>query len=777
MRDEDVYNWRVKKSPVAGYDDLPDDYIIDEDGKMVIMPTEELYDDGSDEDEDSSDEEKKGALSGSADTRERRAVADEFRRTGKGQGYDKLTTPSQVAAYRSSYGLGPAKPGSGSNPPPGPAPMPNQTLPPNRPRPAPMPNQTVPSNPPRRPAPMPNIPSRRTNDPGFKRPAPDLRRRPAPMPIYRGNETNDQGFMKSAEQPLRDPKGGLTAAGRKHFKETEGANLKPGVKGAADTPTKMRRKGSFLVRFFTNPTGPMVDPKGRPTRLALSARAWGEPVPRNLEDAAKLAAKGRRLLDRYRSSKEESKGQKSFKQFQLSMKSDEYSKALTDQQAAGLREAGKFFGDKDKGKGRIQKFYSDTRSTGNTIPRPNTPVSRRGSRDSQLRGYDRAVSYARSRGGSEADVAKPRFMSDSQIRGYDRAVSHARSLGGSAADVAKPRFMDGKTGNPNDGMIEPGNIDTSKRRAVKLPGGDYGTVRSMGINDNGKEVLIPTIGPRGENWSGPKGEQRARDHYKTTGQHLGKFNSVAASNTAGKRLHEIEANRINKPRKAYNTTGGTMDTRERASAAEGRDINSNLTRPIRKSGWSGQKSADIPGRPHGGIRPSMPSGSFTGSPGGTNRGRVGETGTITASGRTTQRVYSGGRKNSRSLMAEGPNPSSYSRDKYFLVNESGNHPYDDSKGEYESQWDDEAEAMMPYDENEKSFDIPGRPHGGVAPKMPKGAWTGSPGGTTHRSGRNLPRTASGRMRQEMNNSNNLDDDAYPRDKYFLVTPDNKPFER
>ena len=85
--------------------------------------------------------------------------------------------------------------------------------------------------------------------------------------------------------------------------------------------------------------------------------------------------------------------------------------------------------------------------------------------------------------------------------------------------------------------------------------------------------------------------------------------------------------------------------------------------------------------------------------------------------------------------------------------------------------------MMPYDENEKSFDIPGRPHGGVAPKMPKGAWTGSPGGTTHRSGRNLPRTASGRMRQEMNNSNNLDDDAYPRDKYFLVTPDNKPFER
>ena len=97
----------------------------------------------------------------------------------------------------------------------------------------------------------------------------------------------------------KDPKGGLTAAGRRHFKQTEGANLKPGVKGAADTPEKMRRKGSFLTRFFTNPSGPMKKPNGEPTRLALSAAAWGEPVPQNAQDAAALAAKGRRLLERY----------------------------------------------------------------------------------------------------------------------------------------------------------------------------------------------------------------------------------------------------------------------------------------------------------------------------------------------------------------------------------------------------------------------------------------------------------------------------------------------
>lgn len=109
--------------------------------------------------------------------------------------------------------------------------------------------------------------------------------------------------IKAAKKKLKDPKGGLTAAGRAYFKRKEGANLKPGVKGPADTPEKMRRKGSFLTRFFTNPSGPMVDDKGRATRLALSAAAWGEPVPKNAEDAAALAAKGRRLLDRYASSK------------------------------------------------------------------------------------------------------------------------------------------------------------------------------------------------------------------------------------------------------------------------------------------------------------------------------------------------------------------------------------------------------------------------------------------------------------------------------------------
>jgi hypothetical protein len=93
----------------------------------------------------------------------------------------------------------------------------------------------------------------------------------------------------------KDPKGGLTAAGRKAYNEKTGGNLRPGVKGAADTPEKKRRKGSFLTRHFTTPPGPVVK-DGKPTRQALQAAAWGEPVPKTAGDEKKLAAKGRKLL-------------------------------------------------------------------------------------------------------------------------------------------------------------------------------------------------------------------------------------------------------------------------------------------------------------------------------------------------------------------------------------------------------------------------------------------------------------------------------------------------
>ena len=63
--------------------------------------------------------------------------------------------------------------------------------------------------------------------------------------------------------------GGLTAAGRAHFKKTEGANLKPPVKKGTNP-----RRVSFAARF-AGMKGPMKDAKGRPTRKALALKKWG----------------------------------------------------------------------------------------------------------------------------------------------------------------------------------------------------------------------------------------------------------------------------------------------------------------------------------------------------------------------------------------------------------------------------------------------------------------------------------------------------------------------
>src|SRR6201746_2279856 len=56
---------------------------------------------------------------------------------------------------------------------------------------------------------------------------------------------------KSASAREKDPKGGLTAAGRKAFARKQGSHLKPGVTKLESemTPQEMRRKGSWATRF------------------------------------------------------------------------------------------------------------------------------------------------------------------------------------------------------------------------------------------------------------------------------------------------------------------------------------------------------------------------------------------------------------------------------------------------------------------------------------------------------------------------------------------------
>ena len=68
---------------------------------------------------------------------------------------------------------------------------------------------------------------------------------------------------------FQNPKGGLNEAGRKHFKKTEGSNLKRPLSSGTSP-----RRVSFAARF-AGMKGPMKDEKGRPTRKALALKAWG----------------------------------------------------------------------------------------------------------------------------------------------------------------------------------------------------------------------------------------------------------------------------------------------------------------------------------------------------------------------------------------------------------------------------------------------------------------------------------------------------------------------
>jgi len=67
----------------------------------------------------------------------------------------------------------------------------------------------------------------------------------------------------------QNPSGGLNEAGRKYFERKEGGNLQAPVKGGTNP-----RRVSFAARFG-GMAGPLVDEKGRPTRLKKALQAWG----------------------------------------------------------------------------------------------------------------------------------------------------------------------------------------------------------------------------------------------------------------------------------------------------------------------------------------------------------------------------------------------------------------------------------------------------------------------------------------------------------------------
>ena len=70
----------------------------------------------------------------------------------------------------------------------------------------------------------------------------------------------------------KDAKGGLNAKGRASYNKATGGNLKPPAPNPKTKKDAARRK-SFCARMSGMP-GPMKDDKGKPTRKALSLKAW-----------------------------------------------------------------------------------------------------------------------------------------------------------------------------------------------------------------------------------------------------------------------------------------------------------------------------------------------------------------------------------------------------------------------------------------------------------------------------------------------------------------------
>jgi len=84
-----------------------------------------------------------------------------------------------------------------------------------------------------------------------------------------------------------------------------------------------------------------------------------------------------------------------------------------------------------------------------------------------------------------------------------------------------------------------GNINLANRPKVKNPDGSISTIRSMSFNENGKEVLIPTV-INGRIVS----DEEAINHYRKSGEYLGKFDSVEEANSYAEQLHKEEEMRI-----------------------------------------------------------------------------------------------------------------------------------------------------------------------------------------------------------------------------------------
>ena len=86
-----------------------------------------------------------------------------------------------------------------------------------------------------------------------------------------------------------------------------------------------------------------------------------------------------------------------------------------------------------------------------------------------------------------------------------------------------------------------GNIDLYNRPQYRNPDGSVSTVDSMSFNDNGQEVLVPTVGFGSYGQPTRMNDDQAIQRYYDTGEYLGKFNSIPDADRYAQQLHNAQA--------------------------------------------------------------------------------------------------------------------------------------------------------------------------------------------------------------------------------------------
>ncbi|MBQ6205540.1 MAG: hypothetical protein IJK52_00505, partial [Oscillospiraceae bacterium] len=108
------------------------------------------------------------------------------------------------------------------------------------------------------------------------------------------------------------------------------------------------------------------------------------------------------------------------------------------------------------------------------------------------------------------------------------------------APTARPASASYAADDAAIGQYGKGNIDLYHRPQYRYDDGAIATVESMSFNENGKEILIPTIAFDNAGKAVKLTDEQAIDRYHQTGEYLGKFNTIAEADSYAEQLHRAQ---------------------------------------------------------------------------------------------------------------------------------------------------------------------------------------------------------------------------------------------